>query len=596
MKKWGIPAAPSGQQRNGRGGMAAAPEIALLERLVWVRYQNHWWPALLYHSYTELQQHLYDRLDTILKAQFAMAIMRHLQEKKEIKVARLLGRPILEVIEVEEDCYCEFYWQLPNVLPKACNKARYAGNMELYYDFHRALDQVEDIIRDVSQENFALMPKNDHQTWSERAQLYAAEDLSSVRSPTPVPKNGKPPRSRRGKGEGSKAEGSKTDGHKGESSKSDDDAANALAAGALAVGDPKLSSAHLPLQKEVEPAEMGVWGLLKSYSHTFEESYKGLINGNTVTEHAVSTMPLPPVALPSTVADGVGTGMIVNSLEEYPSTKERKDSQPPQTSEFITRDHRLRRPNVTGNENQGYEMEMMVGRSRSKGRSRRSTDTGEDDTKSDQAQPAPQRASAIGRSQRTDPAGSLTMQYDKYVPGIPSPVAPDESRDPPSESATSGGKQRAGKSRAAASIPAPVERAERTRTPVQILPGLEGDDILPGLSDKVGNARDIWSTVWSQMLLSKGDEVSAQHGSESDRNIDELRKAMQEKSLLDKDSGSIATGKTSVTTKAGNITIQASTDITPSTEQAKPNDLVVSDRKQESSFWHSMLGCAPTTY
>jgi hypothetical protein len=160
MKKWGI---PESIDKN------KAPEISLLERLVWVRYQSHWWPALLYHSYTELQHHLYDQLDMVLKAQFAMAIMRHMQERRRVKVARLLGRPILEVIEVEKDCFTEFYWQLPHVLPKACQKSEYGKDVELYYDFHRALDQVEDIIRDVSQENFALMPSMDQQSWLERS-------------------------------------------------------------------------------------------------------------------------------------------------------------------------------------------------------------------------------------------------------------------------------------------------------------------------------------------------------------------------------------------------------------------------------------------
>lgn len=156
MKKWGIP-----HQK--------APEITLLERLVWVKYRSHWWPALLYHSYSELQHHLYDQLDMVLKAQFAMAIMRQVQEKKKIKVARLLGRSMLEVVEVEEDSFCEFYWQLPNVLPNACRKSHYDGDHELYFDFHRALDQVEDIIREVSQENFALFPNSEQQTWLDRA-------------------------------------------------------------------------------------------------------------------------------------------------------------------------------------------------------------------------------------------------------------------------------------------------------------------------------------------------------------------------------------------------------------------------------------------
>lgn len=169
MKKWGIP-----QQQT--------PEIALLERLVWVKYKSKWWPALLYHSYSELQQHLYDQLDMVLKAQFAMAIMKQLQERREVKVARLLGRAILEVVEVEEGTYCEFYWQLPNILPRACRKSHYGGDMEMYFDFHRALDQVEDIIREVSQENFALIPDSDNTTWLERAQLAVKENIDDASS------------------------------------------------------------------------------------------------------------------------------------------------------------------------------------------------------------------------------------------------------------------------------------------------------------------------------------------------------------------------------------------------------------------------------
>ena len=164
-----------------------APEIVLLERLVWVKYMGQWWPALLYHSYTELQQHLYNELDTVLKAQFAMAIMRQLQEKRQIEVARLLGREILEVIEVEEDCYCEFYWQLPNVLPKATRLSRYRGDTQLFLDFHKALDQVEDIIRGMSQEHFALVPTADQSTWYDRAQHVlesGSDDMSTINATT----------------------------------------------------------------------------------------------------------------------------------------------------------------------------------------------------------------------------------------------------------------------------------------------------------------------------------------------------------------------------------------------------------------------------
>eukprot|EP00934_Nitzschia_sp_Nitz4_P008315 Nitzschia sp. Nitz4//scaffold269_size25945//21831//23369//NITZ4_008293-RA/size25945-processed-gene-0.16-mRNA-1//-1//CDS//3329544979//8305//frame0 len=169
MKKWGIP-------------HKQAPEITLLERLVWVKYKSYWWPALLYHSYSELQQHLYDQLDMVLKAQFAMAIMRHAQDKVKIKVARLLGRSMLEVVEVEEDNFCEFYWQLPNVLPTACSLDHYGDDLELFFDFHRALDQVEDVIREVSEENFALWPNSEQKTWLERAEATAEKQGGRVRS------------------------------------------------------------------------------------------------------------------------------------------------------------------------------------------------------------------------------------------------------------------------------------------------------------------------------------------------------------------------------------------------------------------------------
>ena len=114
MQKWGIP----------EKEMVSA-EITPLERLVWVPYKSHWWPALLYSNYTELQQHLYEELDMVLKAQFAVAIMRQMNESKAIKVARLLGSEILEVVEVDDNQYAEFYWQLPRVLPMACKKSRY---------------------------------------------------------------------------------------------------------------------------------------------------------------------------------------------------------------------------------------------------------------------------------------------------------------------------------------------------------------------------------------------------------------------------------------------------------------------------------------
>jgi len=159
MQKWGIPE-----------DEMISVEVTLLERLVWVPYKDHWWPALLYTSYTELQDHLYDKLDVLLKAQFAQAIMRQLNDPKPIKIARLLGREMLEVVEVLEGQYAEFYWQLPKVLPMACRKSKYGNDTELYIDFHRALDQVEEIIRDVSGKSFVSGGNSQKKTWVQRAQ------------------------------------------------------------------------------------------------------------------------------------------------------------------------------------------------------------------------------------------------------------------------------------------------------------------------------------------------------------------------------------------------------------------------------------------
>lgn len=155
-------------------------EVTLLERLVWVPYNNHWWPALLYDNYTELQDQLYKELDVVSKAQFTTAIMRQLNNPKPIKIARLLGREILEVVEVMDTEYAEFYWQLPKVLPMACRKSNYGKDTKRYLDFHRALDQVEEIIRDISENSFNLVPNAEKKTWLQRAEeALAYPDINS---------------------------------------------------------------------------------------------------------------------------------------------------------------------------------------------------------------------------------------------------------------------------------------------------------------------------------------------------------------------------------------------------------------------------------
>jgi hypothetical protein len=175
LQKWGIPEHEE-----------TSPEVTILERLVWVPYKEHWWPALLYKDYTELQDHMYGHLDVVAKAQFASAIMRQLNDRKNCKIARLLGRKVVEVVEVDEKEYAEFYWQLPKVLPMACRKSKYGSDTQLYLDFHRALDEVEEIIRDISENSFNLIPASGKKTWLERAE----EALEAPYASSSIDQNG----------------------------------------------------------------------------------------------------------------------------------------------------------------------------------------------------------------------------------------------------------------------------------------------------------------------------------------------------------------------------------------------------------------------
>jgi hypothetical protein len=145
--------------------------INILDRLVWIRYESHWWPAILYESYSEVQQHLYKYLDTILKAQFAMAIMLEMNAKKETMVARVLGRSAVELVEVEEGDHREFYWKLHRRIQQGCDISNYDGNVDLYRDFHRALDEVQQVFqRYARKQNFDLLaPDSSYKTWVEAA-------------------------------------------------------------------------------------------------------------------------------------------------------------------------------------------------------------------------------------------------------------------------------------------------------------------------------------------------------------------------------------------------------------------------------------------
>ncbi|KAG7338217.1 hypothetical protein IV203_002622 [Nitzschia inconspicua] len=171
MQKWGIPET----QR-------VSNEQTLLERLVWVKNKGHWWPALLYQNYAELQTYLYDRLDMDMKARFAVAIMKELQNPQQTKfrVARLLGHDKLEIVDVKEGQFVEFYFQLSNVLPDACDRSRYGSDVQMYIDFHRALDQVEEIIQEISQNEVNVLPGGNKKTWEQRARESLKKNPSNI--------------------------------------------------------------------------------------------------------------------------------------------------------------------------------------------------------------------------------------------------------------------------------------------------------------------------------------------------------------------------------------------------------------------------------
>lgn len=146
-------------------------ELVLLERLVWVRYHSMWWPAILYDSYAELQDEIADEMDSMIKAQFAMAIMRQIKDKRNVRVARILGRAKIEVVEIQAESWHEFYSMVPKVLPRALNPSYFGTKTDLFLDFHRALDHVEAIISEVTKKKIALGTNTTADgTWLDRAQ------------------------------------------------------------------------------------------------------------------------------------------------------------------------------------------------------------------------------------------------------------------------------------------------------------------------------------------------------------------------------------------------------------------------------------------
>jgi hypothetical protein len=165
LQKWDIPVPPKYEPA----------ELTLLSRLVWVRYrQLYWWPAILYQNYKEVSQTqgLWDQLDVWRQMKIGTSTVLFPSHPRNcMRIGRLLGRPTLELLELKKDVdHCEFYWQLPNILPHTCNSEFFTKDPDLYYDWHRALDQVEGILRDFLGKRFALTAAtDDSKTWLKKA-------------------------------------------------------------------------------------------------------------------------------------------------------------------------------------------------------------------------------------------------------------------------------------------------------------------------------------------------------------------------------------------------------------------------------------------
>mmetsp|Transcript_32618 Transcript_32618/g.54642 ORF Transcript_32618/g.54642 Transcript_32618/m.54642 type:complete len:403 (-) Transcript_32618:741-1949(-) len=208
--KWGIPLIPPPKKENvhGTGGKRDYSTF-LMERLVWIAYQQGqnqeeaiWWPAIFYkHGYEEIVNYAPKIWNTQVPFWKRLQIVRLLlfdptNPRCRVPVARVLGRPSCELVEMtallqDDDpteqprkVVADFFWELPNILPMAaCNieffLSNYRNNIklasDLYYDFHRALDQVECLLYDCLGKHMPLMPVSSSGgsgyefTWVQRA-------------------------------------------------------------------------------------------------------------------------------------------------------------------------------------------------------------------------------------------------------------------------------------------------------------------------------------------------------------------------------------------------------------------------------------------
>jgi hypothetical protein len=156
-------------------------ESILMERLVWIRYRcdRYWWPAILYqrgyHELIHQAVHVWNSQVSLLQRMLIVhcMIFDPTNPRNDTPVARVLGRPGCELIELPRRSHtyeqgkpelhpftADFFWQLPKILPvAACNIEFFAqdGDYDLYYDWHRALDQVECLLYDCLGKHMPLL-------------------------------------------------------------------------------------------------------------------------------------------------------------------------------------------------------------------------------------------------------------------------------------------------------------------------------------------------------------------------------------------------------------------------------------------------------
>jgi hypothetical protein len=100
-----------------------------------------------------------------------MAIMLEMNSRKKHKVARVLGKKSVELVAVEQDSYSEFYWNISKMIRDGSDFNNYDHNVELYLEYHLALDEVVEIFTIYSKkQNFQLvLPDSGYRTWYDAA-------------------------------------------------------------------------------------------------------------------------------------------------------------------------------------------------------------------------------------------------------------------------------------------------------------------------------------------------------------------------------------------------------------------------------------------